>query len=661
MPRSVSPTNPIHPTTIGWIVASLALVIAPHTVRLPIWVPLLGAAFATWRWLSARNHLPLPGLLLRFVFVISVMLGIYFSYGRLFGRDAGTAWLIILITLKLMELRTQRDAMIVIMLGYFLVITNFLYTQTIPTALYMVVVVLVLTATLVAIGYIERTPLAATKRLRIATTLLLQALPMMLILFLLFPRIPGPLWGMPSDAHSGTTGLSEDMSPGSISQLSQSDAVAFRIDFIDPPPPMPQRYWRGPVLWHFDGRRWSSGFSNRDTPAEKITPLGESLRYNVTLEPHNKHWLFALELPESLPSNSQLTADYQLLSNKPVRQRLRYQASSYSAYRAGEQLSKEGRAAALQLPGSGIDRARQLAGQWRDESNSADQIVQRALSHFNREPFSYTLLPPLLGRSPVDEFLFDSRRGFCEHYAGAFTVLMRAAGVPARVVTGYHGGTPNPVGNYYIVRQSDAHAWAEVWLEGRGWVRIDPTAAVAPERVEIGIQAAVPLSDPLPAIVRSAGSLLQRLRLSIDAINNGWNQWVLGYNTQRQMELLSRIGLGLDNWKGMVTGLMIAMGAALSIIAGFMLWRHNSRGGIAPELRHYQHFCRKLAQIGIERSANEGPEQFASRIINRRPELAEAVEQISQLFITLRYRGKGGKEHLNALKDAVTGFSPKRR
>jgi len=647
----------MHPETIAWLLVCLALVTAPHLGRLPLWVPLVALIFGLWRWLAAKRRLPLPGALLRILFMTAIPAGIFLSYGQLFGRDAGTAWLIALIALKLIELRTHRDAIIVVLLAYFLVMIQFLFSQSMPTALYMLVITAFITSTLIAINYMSLRPPPFMARLRQSLTLLAQAIPVMLILFVLFPRVPGPLWSLPEDAHSGRTGLNDEMSPGSISDLIQSPATAFRVEFIDPAPPEAQRYWRGPVLWHFDGRRWRSGYGKHWRPPEDFTPRGLPVRYRVTLEPHNRHWLFALELPATLPGGTRLSGDYRLLARIPVRQRLRYELSSYPEFAVGERLSERARQAALQLPEAGIEQTRALADRWRDASTDARDVVARALEFFNRQPFVYTLQPPLLGTRPVDEFLFETRRGFCEHYASAFTLLMRAAGIPARVVTGYLGGEENPIDGFYTIRQSDAHAWAEVWYADQGWVRIDPTGAVAPERIEQGIGGSVPATDPLPGFIRTNSTLLKRFRYTLEALNNGWNQWVLGYNERTQRELLGRLGIGLDSWKGMAIGLLVSISLVLVLVAAAMLWRQSRRQPLDAEVRLYQRFCRQLERLGIHRLASEGPADFARRAGTIRPQAAGAISEITELFIAIRYGDKHGKEQLARFSQAVKVFS----
>jgi transglutaminase-like putative cysteine protease len=328
------------------------------------------------------------------------------------------------------------------------------------------------------------------------------------------------------------------MHPGDISRLIQSDELAFRAEFKARQPTPQQLYWRGPVLWDYDGRTWLT-----HTPPDFVplhaAGLGEPLTYRLILEPQRQPWLLLLGLPKRLPPlpGSHLGPDLQWQSDKPIDQRLQYEVEAWPDYRLQADTPPGPRA--LALPAEGDPQARELARQWQAQSANDAAIVARALTLFRQEPFHYTLAPPPLGLNAVDGFLFASRRGFCEHYAGSFVFLMRAAGVPARVVTGYQGGEKNPLGGHYVIRGRDAHAWAEVWLAGQGWVRVDPTAAVAPSRVERGIAGALPAHERIGGFV-DAGWLMP-LRLTWDLVNNQWNVWVLGYDDDRQRRLLERL------------------------------------------------------------------------------------------------------------------------
>lgn len=638
---------------LAWLLASLALAAAPHLERLPLWVGPLCLALGLWRLAITRRNRELPKKWLLFLLAGAATAGVVSHYHTLFGRDAGVALLVAMIALKLMEMRTLRDTMVVIFLGYFLVITNFLYSQSIPTALYLLLVVLITTATMIAYSDLNN-GLATRPRLRLAGVLLLQAIPLMLVLFVFFPRI-APLWGLPRDSHAGMTGLSDNMSPGAISQLIGSDAIAFRVKFEGPPPDKHLRYWRGPVLWDYDSRTWST---HPALPISnvKVTRFSPVLNYTITLEPHNQKWLFALDIPAIKPPGVSVTSDLQLLSPVPVRQRVRYDLSSYVQYRFGHDLDDAQWERALALPEGSNPRAVQLGQRWRATLKDSRAIVDQALGMFREEPFVYTLQPPLLGQEAMDEFLFGTRRGFCEHYASAFVLLMRAAGVPARVVTGYQGGELNPLGDYLIVRQSDAHAWAEVWLEQQGWVRIDPTAAVSPSRIESGIATALPGAELPPALVQIDLDWLRRARLSWDLINNNWNQWVLGYGEERQSRFLSRFHAGLASWQGMALTMIAGLTLLLLGIAAWMLWRAPRRK-LDPVQAAYERFCARLARRGLVRLSHEGPVDFALRVKRERPDLTHQVDIVTRLYLQLRY-GRHHRAWLPQLRRAVRRFTP---
>lgn len=646
-----SPDSP----NVAWLIASLVLVAAPHAQRLPLWITLLGAVLMAWRlYISARGR-PLPGRWILLPLTFAGIAGIYFSFGSIFGRNPGVAMLLMLIALKLLEMRSLRDAMLVVFLSYFLVITNFLYSQEVPTALYMMGVVFVITLSLLRFNCMAGVPPLAA-RLRLATVLLAQSIPLMLVLFLLFPRLPGPLWALPRDALGGVTGLSDTMSPGSLSALSLSDEVAFRVNFSDSVPPPPSRmYWRGPVMEEFDGQTWRVGEGRFQGRPQDLEFSGSPVRYQVTLEPHYRPWILALEMPSNRPRRTGMRSDYSLLAFTPVRTRMRYEMVSYYQYRAGLKEPAMHRTRNLALPTGFNPRARELAETWRVQAPDPDGVVQRALSYFRAEPFAYTLQPPLLGRHGVDDFLFKTRSGFCEHYASAFTFLMRAAGIPARVVTGYQGGEFNMVGDYLIVRQADAHAWSEVWLRDRGWVRIDPTAAVAPERVQSGIAEALPASDPLPYTVRGSLAWLVELRLQLDTLAFRWDQWVLGYGPERQYEFLSRAGMTAPDWRSMAVGLLTGTGVLLLVFALWML-RRPGRGVPDPAQAAYLRFCQKLARAGVPRRAGEGPRDFAERATSLRPEIGPAVEGITDLYVALRYGRGAGPEQFRRLRELVSRF-----
>jgi protein-glutamine gamma-glutamyltransferase len=631
------------------ILTSLAMVIAPHAVHLPTWIPALVAVMLLARFYFGLQHRKLPNKWLLIAVALSCVAGIALSYHTLYGRDVGVAMLTVMMALKVMEMSKPRDTMVVVLLAYFLVVTNFFYSQSIPTAIYMLLVVWVITATMISLQ-LKAARLRVVSVLRQAAMMILQGIPIMLALFLLFPRVQGPLWGLPQINYSAKSGLSESMAPGDLSSLSLSDEVAFRVLFEKQPEKPAQLYWRGPVLWNYDGRSWRAGL-NLTARELKVEALGPPLRYTVTMESHDRYWLFAIDLPLVVPRDAYVTTDYQLLSRRIVRERLRYDMQSSPQYRIGVDESPVTLRLARRLPPEASPRARALAAQWRAQGGDDRDIVSRALGMFRDQPFLYSLEPPKLGADPVDEFLFQTRSGFCEHYASAFTFLMRAAGIPARVVTGYLGGEINPVDGYVVVRQSDAHAWSEVWLAGEGWIRVDPTAAVSPLRIERGLAAAVPEIDR-PLLTRSTFDWLNQARYAADAVANSWNQWVLGYNPERQVRFLAQFGLAEVTWQNMVIILTAASGMIILVLSLVLLLRLNSRR-LDPVQRAYASYCDAMAKRGAARKMSEGPKDFAARVSMQFPELRETAQKITALYISLRYGEGADRGNLQALHDAI--------
>jgi len=611
------------------LTASLLLVIAPHAVRAPWWLTLLTLCLYAWRIHYSLNATPLPSRWLVIGVAAVAMLGVWTEYRTLFGRQPGILLLMLFSGLKLLETRSHRDAAAAAFLGYFLVITNFLYTQSIATALLMGAALFAITVTLIGFSAPNRAPRA---NMRTAALLLAHAAPAAAALFLLFPRVNGPLWGLPQDAYGGMSGLSETMSPGTLSGLALSDSIAFRAEFEGESPPPPLRYWRGPVLWDFDGRSWSMGAQYL---AAFTPPAGgrRTYRYSVVLEPHNRNWLFALETAASLPPDSRQTSDGQILARAPVRSRVRYDMSSVIAPGPGPREAPGELRRGLQLPQGGNSKAAALAAQWRAAARSDDEVLAHAIAFLRQGRYAYTLEPPLLGPDPVDEFLFDTRAGFCEHFASAFVFLMRSAGVPARVVTGYQGGELNPVDNIVTVRQSDAHAWAEVFLAGRGWVRVDPTAAAVPGRLDAGLARSVPEAEQ-PLIMRPQAEWLRSLRYQWEAAAHKWNLWILGYNQERQRDFMSLIGVRNADWRSLTATLFTVLGFVTVLLLAWSL-RRVARPD--PVQRAWRAFCAKLAARGLERAPSEGPRDFAERAARALPAARRAILRIGALYIGLRY------------------------
>jgi len=637
------------PLPFATLIAGAALTVASHTLWLPLWVDIAAAALLIWRAFASIRGGTLPARWLLIVLTLAGAIAVFFSYRTIMGRDPGVTMLVLLLFLKLLETRARRDVFVVAFLVYFVALANFFYSQSIPIAGLMLLTVFVTTTALVGFSAPQR---PVVDDLKTAGRMLAQAGPVMLLLFFLFPRVQGPLWGMPQDAYSGMTGLSETMSPGSISSLSLSDAIAFRVKFKTEPPPRARLYWRGPVMSDFDGLSWRVGLPQLRRNMS-VEAAGSPADYEVTLEPHNRNWMFALEMPARIPPAARLTSEYLVISLTPIRSRMRYEMRSFTQFQAASGGNPEDLAYALRLPRGVNPRARALAGEWRESLADNAAIVRGAIEFFRGSRFEYTLQPPALGQNSVDEFLFDTKQGFCEHFASSFVFLMRAAGVPARVVTGYQGGDTNPVDGYMVVRQADAHAWAEVWLAGGGWIRVDPTAAAVPVRVELGITAAAPGGASL--LRRANLNWLKGLRNNWEALTNQWNQWVLGYNPDRQREMLSWLGVRQPSWETMTVMLFWSVAGVLLLTA---LWLLRGIRREDPVQRAWSRFCDKLAREGLARARAEGPLDYSSRIALALPARENAVRAIAALYVDQRYGPGPDVRSIARLKHLVREFSP---
>jgi len=577
---------------------------------------------------------------------------IRWHYGYFLGREPCVAFLCVLVATKFVEARNTRDGALLVCLASFLLVTPFFYSQSLLAAIAALPALLLVGA---AFDVLSRPPgpgtgtTAWTAPLLRTSRLLLHGVPLAALLFLLFPRLAAPLWGLPQD-HTGMTGLSDRMAPGSISELSLSDAIAFRVDFEGPAPAARQRYWRGPVLSRFDGREWTQQVQRLEAP---LAPTdAPSIAYAVTLEPHYKPWLFALDLPSSLPRAAtgadadadaetgglpfaRITRSQQLIARSLVTQPVRYHQRSVlrDRYAADAALDATDNLRLPRNPNYGNPKTLAFAQALRAEHRDDAEYIRAVLAWFTRESFVYTLAPPLLDRNPVDEFLFETRRGFCEHYASAFVLLLRAAGIPARVVTGYQGGEMNPRGGYMIVRQSDAHAWAEALVDGE-WRRYDPTAAVAPSRIEMGLGGALPESADVPILARLDIGWFKTFQLTWDAVNHGWRRQIIGFNHDRQRSLWRDWKLDrLAPWQYVA---MVAAFALLwvGLVLGWLLWQRHRRDRARA---HWQALCTRLARAGLPRLPHEGPLDYAGRAAARWPELGADFTAIGEAYAALRY------------------------
>lgn len=630
--------QPLPRVALTWLLVAQALVILPHLQHLPLWIVGFWLGCAAWRIQVYRMRANYPNGLAKMALVIAAAAGVWLSRGSLIGLDAGVVLLIAAFVVKLVELKTRRDALVLILLGFFAVATSYLFDASMLAALFSLLPV---TALLAALIGLQQSSFAEGpwRTLRLATGLLAQAVPLMLLLFLLFPRM-GPLWSLPMPGGQASTGLSDSMAPGDFVELSQSAELAFRVRFDGAPPPQEQLYWRALTLENFDGERWTQGWRAQSATTPSWTRQGQSLSYQVIMQPSSRPWLFGLDVIGDGPGDARLMSDFRLERKEPVQEVLMYRASSWPQALRESDSSATALRRDLQLPVRGNPRSRAWAKELHERYPQPEQLVQAVLRHFHDQPYAYTLRPPATGDERIDGFLFDTRRGFCEHYAGAMTFVLRAAGIPARVVTGYQGGELNPDGGYLLVHQFDAHAWVEYWQAGKGWRSVDPTFQVAPSRIERGLEDALAgegsfLADSPFSLARYRGfGLLNRLRLGWDNLNYDWQRWVLGYQGEQQ-------ALVLRNWFGTLDPVWIGIalvggcGLLLGLLALWLFkpWRHARD----PQLRQFSRFERMLAAHGLQRAAGEGPRAFAERAMRQLPAQAADIAAFLGAFERQRY------------------------
>jgi transglutaminase-like putative cysteine protease len=641
---------PIPPRLLTALLILLAALTAPHLANLSAAVPGFFYVAVVWRLLAIRHPAWMPSRWTLLLLMLMAIALVVTSTGLADGRLAGTALLVVMLGLKLLELRARRDIHVTVFLGYFLILTQFLYNQSLWLALYLFPGVIALIG--IQVG-LNRARVVARGQLGQTLKMVAAALPLAIVVFLLFPRLQTPLWGI--NAPVARTGISDRMTLGDIGRLSRSTETAFRVRFLDDVPEPQERYWRGPVLWQTDGRTWTAG-SGAPRPITPDRAGPSALDYEVTLEPTGEYWVFGLDVATETPPGTRLNADYALVGEQRINRRFTYRATSDPEF-VIDHLSRRQRERALQLPETVSPRVRELAEQWRRETDPSRpmQLIDQALAYFREQPFVYTLTPGSLQGDPIDGFLFDSRRGFCEHYAGSFTLLMRLAGLPARVVVGYQGGEQNPRADHWVIRQSDAHAWSEVWLPGHGWWRVDPTAAVSPERIEQSIDPAgsgdrgevrfqIDADGFLHGLVREAGWL-------VDAVDIGWHRWIVGFTAERQRSLLELVGL--RDLRGFGLALALLAGGAFAGLLAYLIYRvpGRRRGDPLPDL--WQRYRRKLHRAGLEIAGWQGPETLCEHAIARYPRQAQELTAITRLFVQLRYGRHYDARQFDALRRRI--------
>ena len=622
----------------------IAWVLLPQVERLPWWCSLMALCVLVWRGVLAWGGRALPSRWWLLGLLMLAMAGTWSSYHTLFGRDAGVTFIAVLLALKTLEMRAQRDAFVIFFLGFFAMLSNFFFSQSLPTAAAMVVALWGLLTALVSSHMpVGRPPLS--RAARTAGWLMLAGAPVMLALFLLFPRI-APLWGLPADAMSGRSGLSGQMQVGTIASLALDDSIAMRIRFETAPPAQDALYFRGPVFSSFDGREWRplrSAFPARVQLQADLQVSGEPVNYQVTLAANNRPWLMVLDAtpqpPEVRGYQAGMGADLQWQTDRPMPDLVRYRASSYPAFQHGPLQPAVGLQDYVDLPPGFNPRTLQLAADLRRDpalaTAGAQTLVDAVLDKLRTGGYAYTLEPGVYGTHTADEFWFDRKAGFCEHIASSFVLLMRALDVPARVVTGYQGGQVNSVDGLWTVRQSDAHAWTEVWMAGRGWVRVDPTAAVAPSRIG-SIRRLQRQPDVFTQALNTVSpEFTVNLRAIWEATNNRWNQWVLNYSQARQMDLLRSLGFQTPDWQDLsavLIGLIVASGLAG---AGWGWWGRHTQD---PWLRLLHNAALRLRAQGIDVPPDSTPRAMAGLLQMHGKAAPEALDWLLRLE-AWRYAG----------------------
>lgn len=647
-------------TGMIWLLAAQLIVMLPFTTSLPPWLLVVVIVAAAWRLRVLAGKANQPNTLVKAGLLLIGIAAIFLSGLRLPSLEAMSALLLLGFAFKAVEAVKRRDALVVIFTGYFLIALNFLYTQSIVAGLYGTVSLIVLTGALVGVQQtIEAFTPGQQVRFNfwVAGLILLQCLPLMVIIFVFTPRLQ-PFWTLPMPMEQNTRGISDRMAPGDIEKLSQSDDLAFRVTFKGERPTQSKLYWQGLVLNHFDGREWRQFATEQDTEqlkwaikqdygynAQNLKVQGTAYEYEAVYEPSGQPWLFTLNPTTEVQGEVLRAADYRVIAKQPLQSPLLIRAVSHPESIRDLELSSSLQTLALQLPEQGDERSRALAKRLYAEMGDERAYIQTILTRFKEQPFFYTLHPPLLGeKDTIDGFLFDSQRGFCSHYAGSFVFLMRAVGIPARVVIGYQGGEWNEQGKYLAIHQFDAHAWAEVWLPGQGWLRIDPTSMVAPERTEQNLEAALKKEGSfLEQSVFSSRKFawLNSLRQQLDSMQYGWQRWILSYDAETQTAFLSKL-LGELSFTKLALFFVGLLGC-LALIG--MLWLGLTRQANPEALEHrlYRRFTERLSQQGFVRRLEQTPSEFGHLAAQALPTQADKILAFTQTYQTLCYACEEGQ------------------
>jgi hypothetical protein len=645
-----------------WLAAALLFTLPPMFGTLPSWVPLLFLiALAAKFWMEPKGY-HLRSLIWKLVLVALILSLLFFGYGSLRGIEPGVSLIVMLTSVKILEAHTAREFHIMIMVAWVLCLCGFFLSQNLAIALCLLIA---FTLLLVALIQFHRGSSSGFwPPVRTAGKLLAQAAPLIILLFLFFPRVStGFRWQIAAQ-HGASAGFSDRLSPGSVSSLANSSEIAFRAEFPDHKiPPLGAMYWRGVVMWQCEGLEWNAPKFPAALPKISQSQLrGEGIRQWITIEPHDARWMFALDWPANWPSGARLAPGNYLWSDQPIHKPRRYEVVSYPEI-PNNQLHSGEREPLLQLPAAIGPGARALAQSWTADKKEPRAIVEKALQFFRTQGFLYSPTPGEYGKNSLDEFLFHRRLGFCEHYAASFATLMRLAGVPARVVTGYLGGEYNEIGQFFLVRQADAHAWCEVWFPDRGWQRVDPTAVVAPDRVNLGFNSFLERHAAAGQLDNTQGMLARKLarwpifaraRLGWQTLSYAWDTRVLSFDGDEQESFFASIGIAGHGPIFFIVGSLLV---AIALLALYAAWTHLRTRPCGDQVKRvYESFCRKAAKLGAPRDPSEGPLDFSSRAMRLLPEESERIRSIAQTYITLRYAAAPDSTMLEQFAKEVNAF-----
>ncbi len=625
----------LSPVALRRLAICQILVLFPFAFLLPS--VFAASLFLAPLWIFWRSHKSLSTRINRWLvlfFTLLLAVAIFFYFGTFRGKDAGVTLIAAMYSLKILESKKYRDFNLLMTLGFFVLAMSFLFTQSFLAIVYMITTFVILVHALMQANVEGEVRLPWRNSIR----LIAFSFPLVIFLFLFFPRLPGPLWKMPGQNTAGS-GVTDSMTPGDIGDLNLSDEPAFRVKFFDGAKPTPSElYWRGLVFERYDGVTWTKSDIRSRRINNAVQSQGDLYRYSVTLEPTQQRWLFGLDIPIDVEQKIPVGSDATLAARAKILQRVRYEMASDPSAKLETELSPEFRRINLFLPSGVNSNSVQWAVQQKLDYPNAQSFVEYLLRYINRESFYYTLTPPIMREDMVDDFWFNHQRGFCEHYAGAMVVLLRAAGIPARVVTGYQGGEYNQIGDYWLIRQRDAHAWVEYWLEGGGWKRVDPTSAIAPSRIEPQLLADLGmrgfLFDQIPGADLLQQGLTDYFRLWMDNANNLWREWVIDFNQGNQFNLLSKWRLDKLGRNGIIVVAVVLF----CLLVAFSGWKMLKN---APKLddtaKVYRRLLKVLARKGFEKKASEGPKDFFSRVLAERPQWQSQLAPILRNYLHLKF------------------------